>query len=535
MPGCSAPARRRIEVEALQRFGALLLADLRERTRARRFWVVLGVMLVVAWWCVPPVDAGYRIFTVAGGARAGYSSAWIGLVLAMAFNVVLNLGGFYLVRGTLARDIETRVWQLLVATPMTRGGFLLAKWASHMVVFGLIVALSLGVGLVAQLVRAEDRSVDLFELAKPVLLLGLPGFAFTAMLAVWFDLLPWLRQTAGNIVFFVLWTLILSVSIARMETPGSIWRTGWVSDPGGLVVVARDLQRERVAQTGRPQRFGFSLGAPNNAKSPPNFQWTRWQVRPMDALGRALWLLLSAGGVLLAAPLLDWAAARGPAARAGTGSGHGLRWLDRLLDRLFDRLLAPLARRPLGILALAELRAWLRDRPLWWWLLVLLSFAVQALAGPQGMAMGLLLAWLLPLEILARGALRELERRTAPLVFTAQGIVPRLLAARFVAAVSVLLALSLPAMLRLSASPMAALAVLAICASIASWGLALGALTRNSRLFELLLLVALYMATQGASLFGLGADAQATAALHLLGLVPAWLVLAWAWPRLARA
>ena len=98
-----------------------------------------------------------------------------------------------------------------------------------------------------------------------------------------------------------------------------------------------------------------------------------------------------------------------------------------------------------------------------------------------------------------------------------------------------MMALSLPALVRALHTPMEALALLAVCASIASWGLALGALTRNPRLFELALVATLYMATQGASLFGLGAAAPATASLHVLGLVPAWLLLAWAWPRLARA
>ena len=64
---------------ALQRFLALLVADLRERSRSLRFWVVLGGMMLLAWWCFPPLDASHRIFTVDGGARADYSSAWVGL------------------------------------------------------------------------------------------------------------------------------------------------------------------------------------------------------------------------------------------------------------------------------------------------------------------------------------------------------------------------------------------------------------------------------------------------------------------------
>ena len=79
------------------------------------------------------------------------------------------------------------------------------------------------------------------------------------------------------------------------------------------------------------------------------------------------------------------------------------------------------------------------------------------------------------------------------------------------------------------------LAVVAVTASLSSWGLALGALTRNPRLFELLLLGALYGALQGAAVFDVGAAAPATLAMHLTGLLPAWILLAWGWPRLARA
>ena len=172
-------------MQALQRFAAILVADLRERTRTPRFWIMLGIVVVATWWCFPPLEAGYRILSVRGGDRGYYSSAWIGMTLAMVYASLLTLGGFYVVRGNLVRDIDTRVWQLLVATPMTRGTYLLAKWASHLVVLGAILAAGFAVAVVAQWVRAEDRQFDLIELAKPVLVLSLPALAMTAMLAVW--------------------------------------------------------------------------------------------------------------------------------------------------------------------------------------------------------------------------------------------------------------------------------------------------------------------------------------------------------------
>ncbi|TZF90204.1 ABC transporter permease [Cognatilysobacter lacus] len=512
---------------ALQRFVAILAADLRARTRTSRFWVVLVAMMYAAWWCVPGPDASHAVLLIWGGFRGSYSSAWIGMVLAMAFNVLLNLGGFYLVRGTLVRDIETRVWQLLVATPMTRAGYLLAKWASHMLVFLTIIVACLGVGLVAQWVRAEDRTVDLLELVKPVVLLTLPGLAMTAAIAIWFDLLPPLRRTAGNVLFFVLWTTALAFGVAGFEAKSDFAREGWVSDSGGLLVAGRDFHRVREKQTGKPQRFGFSLFSPVPKGGIKRFDWREWHVRPMDLFGRLLWLVFGIGAVLLAAPLLDRAAARTSATneRSRT-SGLRLRWMDVALR--------PFARTIFGAVAVAELTACVRERRIWWWLALAVVFGLQAFGGEQLMRTGMLLAWLLPLDVLARGILREREHRTGALVFTGEGAVPRLLASRLVVSVLMLVGVSLPALLRLGAtSPAGALAAVVVIVSIASCGIAFGALFRTARPFELALVALVYVALQGATVFDAGAGA--TLLGHLAAIALASIVVVTAWPRLARA
>lgn len=514
---------------ALQRFSAILLADLRARTRTPRFWVVLLAMMVAAWYCVPGPDSPIAVLMLWGGSRGVYSSAWVGMVLAMAFNILLNLGGFYLVRGTLVRDIETRVWQLLVATPMTRAGYLLAKWASHMLVFGVIIAACMCVGLVAQWVRAEDRAFHLLELAKPVALLTLPGLAVTAAAAIWFDLLPPLRRTAGNVLFFFLWTTALAFGVAGFEAKSPVVREGWVSDPGGLLVAGRDFHDVRVAQTGKPQKYGFSLFSPMPKTAVVRFDWRTWSPKPMDVFGRLLWLAIGVGGVLLAAPLLDRAAAKtsatGERARA---SGFRLRWLSRLLR--------PFAGTSSGAIVVAELTACLRERRRWWWAALLVAFGLQAFGSAGVMRTGLLLAWLLPLDVLAGGILREREHRTGALVFTGKGARSRVLASRFAVAVILLLIATAPALVRLLAtSPTEAMAAVAVALSVASVGIAMGTLFRSPRPFEFALVVAVYASLQGATLFDLGRTASTTLVWHLAAAALAWMTIAVAWPRLARA
>lgn len=514
---------------ALLRFLAILRADLRERTRTPRFWVLLAAMALITWKCVPPADSSYVVLSMAGGVHGAYSSAWIGLVIAMAFTLVLNLGGFYVVRGTVLRDIDTRVWQLLVATPMTRGGYLLAKWASHMVMFAIIILVALVVGLIAQQVRGDDRSIHLWELTKPALWLSLPGLAMTSMAAVWFDLLPWLRRTAGNVVFFFLWMIGLVGFIAQLDAPDSALRTGWISDPGGIVLVARDLHRARTTETGELQKsFGLALGSPRKPGAEV-FQWTQWSPRPMDGFGRLLWLLLGMGGVLAAAPVLDWAAAKTTSAgKTGIKPGRRLRWLDWLLR--------PVARGTTSTVAVIELKLWLRARPAWWWAVALVALGMQASGLPEMLRVGMLLGWLLPLDLLAGAVLRERVCGTAALVFAAPRVVGRLLLARLSTACFVMLLLTLPGMLLLASShPLGAIAAVVVSVSLVSWGLSLGALCGNARLFELLLVGALYLGFEGAALFNLQAGAAQALLWHAAGLLPAWLALAWAWPRTAAA
>jgi hypothetical protein len=509
---------------ALRRFAAILLADLRERMRSPRFWILLTAMVVVTWYCFPAPEAGYFVLAPNSDERGAYSSAWVGLVLAMAYSLILGLGGFYMVRGTLVRDFETRVWQLLVATPMTRGGFLLAKWASHMLVFAVLIGAGLVVGLIAQFVRAEDHHLDLIEAIKPILILSLPGLSTTAALAVWFDLVPWLRRTAGNVLFFVFWVSTLSMGVSQLAVEGSPARTTWVSDAHGLMMVARDFQRVRTEQTGKPQDFGFNLGTSRHDKAITLFDWKAWHPRPMDLVGRSLWLFFSLGLVLLATPFLDRAAASSAGMKSRATGGARL--------RLLDPLLRPFARGAFGVLAVAELKLALRERRLWWWLAALVLMGVQAFGTDKGMMVAMLLAWGLPLDLLARGALREGEHRTGELVFTAPRMLGRLLAVRLAVPVAMLLVLSLPGLLRLD--PLSQLASLAVIASIASWGLAFGAICRNPRPFELLMIASIYLGLQGVSLFALQAQAAHTLAWHATALLPAWALLAWAWPRMAR-
>ena len=508
--------------DGLRRFGALVLADWRVRSRSAQFWGAVGLLAAATWWYLPPATAPYLTVAI-NSARGEYSSAWIGMVLALVSALLLSLVGFYLVRGTLTRDFETRVWQLLAITPLSRPAYLLAKWLSHLLVLVLLLVAGLVVGLAAQLVRAEDLHVNMLEMVKPVLVLALPALAVTATLAVWFDLLPWLRHTAGNVLYFFLWVTMItlpSIQAAGAGYGGSSGSPGWISDPLGILSFERALELAHVIEPGSRQ-MDLSIGASPLTGPLRRFAWPSWPVQAHDLLGAGFWMGLALVGLLLASPLLDWAAARArPAGPARAAGGRRLRWLDALL--------APLQRTALGGLLAAELQMVLRARRGWWWLALLGVLSSQAaLPTPAAVGLAALGGWVLLLDVMGHAALRERETNTAAFLLSTVGAGRRVQVARGLLLLSLTWAMTLPAALRLVvAEPVAALAVIVVGASLVGWGLALGSIAHTARPFELLVLVLAYGGFQGIAVLNPVTNPWLTIGLHS-ALLPLLLAIWW--------
>lgn len=513
----------------LRRFAAIVHVDLLTRIRSSQFWLVVAIASGLTWFCFPAAGEGYAMLLADGRYRGQYSSAWIGMVVAMV-SLWLSLVGFYMVRGTVRRDIDNKVWELLAVTPLGRAAYLMAKWSGHMAVFSLVLGLQLGVGLVAQWVRAEDRSIDLWQLLQPSLVLALPSLALTAMFAVWFDLLPWLRRTAGNIVYFVIWLAILIASASTTVGPGRVGADqSLIDDPRGTQMFKHAVERKILATEGGKPISNICMVCGTTKTPVERLRWTTWQPNALDLLGRGFWSLLALAGVLMAVPILDRAAAYAErsagAPSATTQGGRPLRWLDRVL--------APLRGTPRGSLLAAELQLTLRQRRLWWWLAMLVAASLQVLAAPGLAAIATMASWVLLIDVLSHAALRDLEFGTAPLVFSAAQASQRMRITRWLLVLLLAWAFTLPAMLRFAiTAPLVTAAIALAGASMATWGLALGVWVRNGRLFELGVCILVYLGIEQLPVLHVVAAPAWTVAAHAM-LLPLAATVYWlGWPRL---
>jgi len=98
-----------------------------------------------------------------GGYCGFTNSAWFGAFLATVATTFFSLVGFYIVRNCIQRDEQTRVGQILAATPVTKSEYTAGKALSNFAVLASMV-LILAVGaVVLQLLRGH-QAIDFWQL-----------------------------------------------------------------------------------------------------------------------------------------------------------------------------------------------------------------------------------------------------------------------------------------------------------------------------------------------------------------------------------
>lgn len=204
-------------------------ADFLERVRRYSFLVMLGAVVFLGY------QAGIGNFTVQlGDYRGEFNSAWVGGMLAIVTSFMVGWFGFYLVKGSLARDRETGVGQIMATTPLTRPSYTLGKWLSNFAVFIAMVVVLVIVAFFIQLLAGESRQFDFLALLTPFLFIALPMLALTAALAVLFESIGFLQGGFGNIIYFVLFASTISVAITLGKNNPAL-------DPLGLTLLQQSM------------------------------------------------------------------------------------------------------------------------------------------------------------------------------------------------------------------------------------------------------------------------------------------------------
>jgi hypothetical protein len=401
-------------------------ADFLERVRRYSFLFTLGLALYFGY-----LSAVGKLALRVGDSRGIYNSAWIGGLLAVVGSTFISLAGFYFVKNTLQRDTETRVGQILAATPISRFAYILGKFASNFAVLASMIGILALSSILMQLVNGEDRHIHLWTLLSPFLLISIPAMAVIAALALVFETIPFLRGGFGNVAYFFLWTAILSVPIA---TNSSIY------DLSGLFLVRHSMIASHAAPAAE-NSFSLSIDV-GQFKTTSLFRWEGISWTGEILFSRLALFVVALLLCVLAAALFDrFDAARSyrmlratpaPALPVLTSipaaapvAGTKLAPLDTAAQRFrFPAVLV------------AELRLMLKGQT-WWWYLIAAGLLVAQAAVPKAEARGMVLAfaWIWPVLLWSSMGVRELRHQTHQILFAVPHPLARQLPAAWLAGV----------------------------------------------------------------------------------------------------
>jgi hypothetical protein len=473
----------------------LMRADFLERVRSYGFLGMLLFTIFVTYIFIPAPESIQIAGLELGGYRSLYNSAWIGSMTTLLMGEFFLLFAFYFLKGSIERDRQTGVGQIIATTPITKSAYTLGKWLSNVAVITAMVAIIIAASAALQFIRGEDTTLNLWALASPFILVLLPALMVIAATAVLFDSVNWLRGALGNVLFFFiaypLLTLLLDLAGNSIIYP-SIYQACAAQFSG--------CNPTRQIDAGLPPLMGL-----------PIFQY--------DGVHWTLGIIAGRLGIILIGALIALLASRffhrfDPAKDGTSSSNVGKRQVAASSEISSERApispiktvtLTPILSRPhpnawqgYGQLIKAEIKLIFKGVG---WLWYVFAFCVVAgtwlLPLDSAHLVMLPMAWVLPLTLWSGLGTREARYSAGQVVFSAPFPLRRQLPATWLVGVLIALVMGSGVILRylIAGQWISLLAVTIGALFIPSLALAMGIWSGGSKLFEGLYLFVWYLAS----------------------------------------
>jgi hypothetical protein len=458
-------------VTLLRALYAMARADFLERVRRYSFLVTLAATAWLGWLVVRG-----QIILLLGEYYGEMNGAWAGTLVAVTLSTLVSMVGFWIVKGSVARDHDTRVGEILAATPMSKPMYTIGKTLSNFAVLGSIVGVLALAAPILVLAKGGGR-IDAWATLSPFLLLALPMMAVVAALAVLFETFRPLSGGAGNVLWFFLWSAMFAIPMTT-ESPRL--------DATGLLLVRESAGvAAKSAYPDYDGGFSLTIGGGIRERLKGSFPWDGIEWTPARLVDRVKWFGVALLVALLAAVPFDrFDASRTSQRRWGPrqkvpGAGISVP-VPSFLPPVFA----------------GELKLMLNGRRWWWWAVVAALIIAGALTPPE-VSRGRILpfAWLWPVLVWSAMGAREARDGTEELVFTAPRPLSRQLPAVYLAGVAVAFVTGSGVAIRcLTSGSIGGLSGWFVGALfIPALALACGAWSGGSKLFEALYVVLWYL------------------------------------------
>lgn len=481
----------------------LARADFLERVRRYSFLVMLALVALLGYQ-----TAIGNVRLQLGQYRGEFNSAWIGGMMSIITTFFLGWFGFYLVKGSVRRDRETGVGQIMATTPMTRPFYMLGKWISNFAVLMAMVVILVVFGLVIQLINGESAQPNFSAYLSPFIFLVMPLMAMVAAVAVLFEAIPFLSGGFGNLVYFFGFVMIIPFTMESTQALPAL-------EPLGMALLKEDMAQE-VLQVFPDYDGSFMLGGLETPIT-GTFTWNGIDWTPSVITTRFAYIGLAIFVTLLGALFFDrFDPSRAKPKRikstASLSTPEPISTLQALPAMHLTPLRAANQFRFITVLT-AELKLLLKGQP-WWWYLAAVGFIIACLVSPAETTRQFILpyAWAWPVLIWSSMGSRETRHNVQQFAFSSASPLWRQLPAQWIAGFIVTLLIGSGAALRflLDSDSSGLIAFVSAALFIPSLALALGVWSNSSKPFEILYITLWYLGplnnTPGLDFIGANSD-----------------------------
>ncbi|MBN1921248.1 MAG: hypothetical protein JW892_08395 [Anaerolineae bacterium] len=468
-------------------------ADFLERIRRYSFLIMLGLVV----WLGYLSASGQMRMRVPPDYTGVINSAWVGATMTVTVSLLLGWVGFYIVKGSVSRDYETGVGQIMATTPLSRPLYMLGKWLSNFAVLGIAVVILLVEGILMNLLLGT-HDLDLLALGAPLMVIALPSVALVAAFAVLFESIGWLRGGLGNVIYFFafMFALVFSGEVDSIGTSGKI-ANPYIDFTGWQIIGDSVSRAARAVYPDTAGGFAFSI---TSLPAPNIFLWNGIEWTGDIFLSRGFFLLVALGIVLTSSLFFDrFNPSRLSVRRKKTASDSPAPATVSKPVASPDIHLTPLpasrARFRFDALYLAELKLLLKGQR-WWWYVVAAGLVIAQLAStPDVTRILLVVAWVWPILLLSRLGSRESCHNTREMVFSAPRPVLTQLPAAWLAAFTLMALTGSGALVKflMMGDAHSLLAWLVGALFVPSLALTFGVLTGSSKAFEIVYVLWMYL------------------------------------------
>lgn len=168
--------------------------------RSYSFLFVIAISLYVSFSFIPGPEANYT--TIRFGIYSGaYNATWIGLATAILSSVFLSFFGFFLINGTIKKDIETRIGAIIGTSSISNFQYLFAKALANFLLLLSILFIIFLMSILLFFLYGKGFQFNFTAFIRPYLLISIPSLFFIAIFSLILEvLIP--RQSILQYVIF---------------------------------------------------------------------------------------------------------------------------------------------------------------------------------------------------------------------------------------------------------------------------------------------------------------------------------------------